>query len=63
MGDGMHERGLEGNNPPPSPHGQNFSWLLNRSIIARKNSDSNPPTPSASPSGGGGSRGGPPPAS
>ena len=62
MGDGMHKRGLEGSNPPPSPHGRNFSWLLDRSILARK-SNSNPPPPPASPSGGGGSRGGPPAAS
>ena len=62
MGDGMHKRGLEGSNPPPSPHGRNFSWLLDRSTLARK-SNSNPPPPPASPSGGGGSRGGPPAAS
>ena len=63
MGDGMHKRGLEGSNPPPSPHGRNFSWLLNRSTLARKKSNSNPPPPPAPPSGGGGSRGGPPAAS
>ncbi|MBK00486.1 MAG: hypothetical protein CMB48_06015 [Euryarchaeota archaeon] len=63
MGDGMHKRGLGENDSPPSPQGRNFSWLLNRSIVARKNSDSNPPPPPAPPSGGGGSRGGPPAAS
>ncbi len=58
MGDGMHEKdGSGGHNAPPSPHpnDDNFSWLLARSMKARKSndSDSTPATTSAPPSGGG----------
>ena len=62
MGNGMHKRGSEEHNTPPSPHSHfsNFSWLLTRSQNARKNSDSTPAPTSAAPRGGGPQ--GPPPA-
>ena len=55
MGNGMHKRGSEEHNTPPSPHPHlsNFSWLLTRSKKARKDSDSTPATTSAPPGGGG----------